>query len=385
VTPNTICFSLDTTNDKVTFIFNETTWAADLAAKNITTITAVEVRGSFNGWPKTSGTTEYPMTKDSSSGIWTVTKSYADIKRPGNSGQPEFKFVVNKSTWMDGTRPFAPEGYIFRTSDNNHIIVFSTDNIETIKANSIDASTVKEITSFDLTTTAGQQQLANFRQVPGGTKLFRSYHPFKLSKTTFNTEDDRVNYVVKLAEANSIASVICLSNNETASLSTYTMPDKTSYTETIPTYLQTIITNGNILYVGLDINKIPSYNDVYYASNGAVFGGWIKETVQWINTHPAPFQIHCRLGTDRTGVFCAILAALQGASWTEIYTDYQSSNNMGIKEFRDYHLLKYSLENMLGVSDISTVANLKETMANYFINGGYLTQTDIDNMINKLK
>ena len=112
----------------------------------------------------------------------------------------------------------------------------------------------------------------------------------------------------------------------------------------------------------------------------------MKQIVEFIiaDDTPAPFQIHCRLGTDRTGVFCAVLAALCGASWDDITADYQATNNMQIQEFRDWHLLAYTFRQLLNVYDVSTVENLKETLSNYFINGGYLTQRQIDILKAKL-
>lgn len=372
------CYSLDTVNNTVIFIFDETTWADDLGDISVT---KVEILGSFNGWESTP---KYFMTRDS--GYWYLTKAYADIRQPGNSGQPEYKFKVNNS-WMDGNRAFIPEGYIFMNSDKNQIIVFPDDDFETIKSNSAMANTVKTVDDFDLTTAKGKKEISNFREVPGGTNLFRSYHTFKTSNAAkFNTEDERISFVTELAVAVGIQSYICLSDDETATLTSYIMPDGNTYTESILACSQSIFDKGNILYVGQSSSTTPEYNAVYYESNGSIFGNWIKETVQFIisDSHPAPFLIHCRLGTDRTGVFSAVLAALLGASWNDIASDYQLSNNMGIKEFRDWHLLKYSFENMLDLKDITAVCDLKTTIANYFITNGYLTQDEINSLIAKL-
>lgn len=372
------CYRLDTLNNTVIFIFDETTWADDLGDISVT---KVEILGSFNGWESKP---EYFMIGDS--GYWYLTKTYTDIGQPGNSGQPEYKFKVNDS-WMDGDRNFIPEGYIFKNSDKNQIIVFPDHDFETIKINSAMANTVKSIDDFDLMTIEGKKEISNFRQVPGGTKLFRSYHPFKVSNANkFNTEEERIFLVTELAIAEGILSAICLSDDETATLTSYVMPDGSTYTESTPAYYQSIIANGNVIYVGKSSGNTPRYNAVYYESNGSIFGNWIKETVQFIisDSNPVPFLIHCRLGTDRTGVFSAVLAALLGASWNDIANDYQLSNNMGIKEFRDWHLLKYSFENMLDVNDITAVSDLKTTTANYFITNGYLTQDEINSLIAKL-
>ena len=74
-----------------------------------------------------------------------------------------------------------------------------------------------------------------------------------------------------------------------------------------------------------------------------------------------------------------------GASWSDIVANYQSSNNMGIKEFRDYKLLKYSFEKMLKVDLDDSNVNLQQEMTTYMVSNGYLTQAQIDALIAKLK
>jgi protein tyrosine/serine phosphatase len=41
--------------------------------------------------------------------------------------------------------------------------------------------------------------------------------------------------------------------------------------------------------------------------------------------HDGPYLIHCYAGVDRTGIVCAILEALMGASRVEIASDYARS------------------------------------------------------------
>ena len=152
--------------------------------------------------------------------------------------------------------------------------------------------------------------------------------------------------------------------------------------ETISSYHQALIDAGHNLYL-----PDADYNTVYFNSDSAKFGGWIKQVVEFIisDANQAPVEIHCRLGTDRTGVFSAVIASLMGASWNDIVSDYQSSNNMAIKEFRDYKLLKYSFEKMLKVDLDDSSVNLQQEMTTYMISNGYLTQTQIDALIVKLK
>ncbi|MGM9859157.1 MAG: tyrosine-protein phosphatase [Muribaculaceae bacterium] len=363
------CFIDNETDKTVTFIFDNNLW-------KVSNVSSVEVRGSFTSW---SSSSDFKMTYDSSGSFWYVTAPYSAVKIPGNSGQPEFKFVTNGSGWQSGSgKSFIPEGYVFLNSDKNNIVVFNSDDFETIKENSRTANVVKSVSDFDLTTVEGQEEISNFRLVPGTTALYRCYHPFKYSRDNNPTEPVRVQYVAELSASTGIAADICLSGDDTGSLTSYTI-NGSKYTESIPAYYRDIINAGHVLYVGTVNGTVPSYNAVYYRSHNDIFTQWIREITDFIINEdtPAPFSIHCRLGTDRTGVFCAVFAAICGATWDEIATDYQKSNRMGILEFRDYHLLQYSLQHMLGVEDINSVANLSEAICNYFINNGTLTQADI--------
>ncbi len=356
------CFIDDPENRQVTFIFDPVTWSYT------GDIYTAYVRGSFTGW----NNYEYCRMLYDPEGFYYLTLSYEQVKIPGNSGQPEFKFYIN-GYYPDGDKSFVPEGYIFMNDDRNHIVVFSDDDFERIKENSRIAGILRPLSDFDLTTEAGQQEISNFRRVPGTRLLYRCYHPFKASRPNYPTEWPRLQYVKELSERYAVKSDIVLSGDETGSLETYIINGQ-SHTETIPAYYQSIINHNSVLYVGKN-NTTPSYNAVYYSPETSMFGNWIKEVGEFIadDNNRAPFSIHCRLGTDRTGVFCAVLAAICGATWPEIADDYQLTARMGIKEFRDYHLLQYSLQKMLGVENINDVENLQETVINYFVSNNYLT------------
>ena len=372
-TEKKICYSIDAENSTVTFIFDEATWSK-------TSVSSIYVRGSFNSW---SSTANFQLTRQTA-GFWSVTRTFNEIKQPGNSGQPEFKFYVNGS-YLNAPS-FVPEGYVFKNADNNQIIVFPTDNLAAIIANSNIANKIKMLSDFDLETTAGKEALSNFRRVPGTAHLYRSYHPFKVSKASVgNTEAKRLELVTEFATAVGVKSDICLSENETNNLVSYSISGLGTFKEAIPAYYQSIINNNNVLYVGQS-TTVPSYNMVYVQSDGALFGNCVKEVVEFIISaaHPAPFLIHCRLGTDRTGVFCAVLEALLGVSWNDMAADFQASTNMGVREFRDYHLLKYSLEKMLAVDNLEDIPNLQAAVSEYFISNGYLTEAQIEAMDEKL-
>lgn len=365
------------TDSQVVFVFDEATQKDVLDAKGITDITKIVVRASFNGWAKSD---TYMLTKSTTDvGIWYLALPTASVKVPGNSGQPEFKFYVTGTvastagvgTWMP-VQASTPDGYKFG-GDANHLVVFPGDNVDTIIANNAQSAAVKVLADFDLNTDAGKANISNYRLVPGTTKLFRSYHPFKKSRPAMDTENTRVTLVDQYIESTGIKSIITLSGQETAD---------SGQGEAITPYIQSIIDNNHNLF--LDIQ----YNMVYFTSDSADFGNTVKSVVTFVTdpANEAPMLVHCRLGTDRTGVISATLAALVGASWTDIAADYQKSNNMSMNEFRDYKLLQYSFERMLGLSagTIGTV-NLKAKMAEHFVTGGYLTQPQIDALAAKLQ
>lgn len=369
------CFMDNAEDRTVTFIFDNNLWKTSGIQK-------LQVFGSFTLWKASD---EFTMTFDSEGNFWHVTVPYADVKIPGNSGQPEFKFVSNGSNYLSGgSKSFIPEGYIFLNGDKNNIVVFHDDDFETIKENSSTANVLKKVTDFDLTTREGQEAISNFRQVPGTSALFRSYHPYKLTKTTNATEPVRMEYLTRLALEEGIQSDICLSENEEKNLLSFTISGS-KYTEQIPEYYQNIIDNKSVLYVGAT-NSVPTYNVVYYTPESEKFGNWVKEVVEFIidDAHKAPFLIHCRIGTDRTGAFSGLLGALCGASWSEIAADYQLTNRMGIQEFRDYHLLQYGFQRLLGVDDINDVPDLQKAMSDYFVEKGYLTEEQLTRLRAKL-
>ena len=367
-------FALSSDASQVIFVFDAASQSDALDAQGITdssTITAVEVRGSFNGW---SSSNALPMTaSQTDSGVWFLAANADDLAKPGNSGHPEYKFVVTvdgTAHWLDLSST-SPDGYHFL---GNHILVGDNDDLDTIIANEAQANAIKTMADFDLTTTEGQQTLANFRRAADGLQLFRSYHPYKQSRPALETEAPRLAYVNSLMAANHIGSVITLSGDETTSLDS-------SLGESISDYMQAIIDQGNNLTLDID------YNLVYYKSDSSEFGQAIQTIVSFIDddAHPGPYMVHCRLGTDRTGVITAMLSGLAGTDWKTIAADYQLTNNMGIGEFRDYGLLEYSLRHMLGVDPATADLDLQAALTEYFVSNGYLTEAQISTLQQKLK
>ena len=343
------------------------------------TYNALYVRGSMNGW---GDDPRFLMHLDTESNCYFCTVSFKEAYIPANSGQPEFKFYRD-GNWLDAAA-WIPSINRFPTT-GNILLVLSGDDTLRIRANQQFAAIVRPLADFNLNDTVDQHKISNFRQVPATTHLFRSYHPYHAYRAEFDTEHMRLFWVDSLATKAGIQNDICLSENESKKMNSYTCGGVT-YTEAIPPYYQNIINNNGVLYVGTQNGSTPDYNSVYFNPTGTKFGQWIAEVVDFIidPAHPGPFQIHCALGTDRTGVFSATLAALCGATWQQIYQDYEYTNNMQIEEFRDRNILAYSFAQMCGVYDVNTVQNLSQAISDYFIGAGYLTQAHIDCLRQKL-
>ena len=343
------------------------------------TYNALYVRGSMNGWGDDA---RFLMKKDAESNCYYCTVSRKEAYIPANSGQPEFKFYRNGS-WLDAPS-WVPDINRF-PGTTNILLVLASDDTTRIRANQAFATVVRPLSDFNLEDPVDQHKISNFRQVPATTCLFRSYHPYHAYRAQYDTEHMRLFWVDSLATAAGIKNDICLSSNESGKMNKYTCGGVT-YTEAIPPYYQDIIAKKRVLYVGTQNGSTPEYNDVYFNPTGLKFGQWIAEVVDFIidSVNPGPFEIHCALGTDRTGVFSATLAGLCGATWEQIYTDYEYTNNMQINEFRDRNILAYSLCQMCGVNDMKEVANVEQALSQYFINAGYLTQAHIDCLKQKL-
>lgn len=359
---------------------NTVVFVFDADAYHIKSPKRVFVEGSFNGWAK--GTGSGWALEPYKGNIWTLAVAADDVKVPGNSGFPEFKFYVTADveyietvcgkelhrTRQENLEPAAVSRIPGFQMATNNLILFPGDNPETVVQNVKTAATVKKLKDFDLSNADDRATLSNVRVVPGTTKLLRGYHPYKLSRAHLNTEKTRLELVNKAIEENGVQSIITLSGNEQV----------ISGKETISGYIQNINYAGNHLFID------TSYNTVYYQSAGKEFGTLMADIITFINGHPGPYYIHCRLGTDRTGVTSAVLAALCGASWEEIVADYQKTNEMGIKEFRDYRLLQYSFEKMLG-KPIGEVENLQKEVGDYFVGQNFVTQSDLNTLVSRLK
>lgn len=327
--------------------------------QNQAEVRSVSLIGTFNEW-KDSKEWQFEQKLNE---IWELQVPAKKVCIPGNSGFAEFKFLVNESNEVP-LLPQTPQGYKFK---NNYIIIFPETDIEKNIKNEKTALQLKNCSNFNFANEDDRKTIANFRLVPGTKTLFRSYNPCDSSKPN-DGEVDRLTCVNEFIESNSIQSIISLSGFYEPSDEKWPTP-----------YVQKIIDRGHFLAIE------PSYESVYYKSDSVEFAKQFKLIVRFITipANKAPFLVHCKIGTDRTGVVSAIFAALCGASWKNISIDYQKSNEVGFEEYRDVKLLQYSLENMLKTK-ITADLSLKRLFSNYFIKTSSVSAKEIELLQAKL-
>ncbi|KAG4087486.1 hypothetical protein H8356DRAFT_1370721 [Neocallimastix lanati (nom. inval.)] len=383
------CYVDDFEHSQIIFIFDHKNW--EVKKEDVKT---AFVRGSFTSW---KDETKFLMSYSKNLELHYVSINSEDIKNCiGNSGHPEYKFYINNEYMGTEKASFVPEGYIFHTCDANLIVIFSNEDINEIIRESNIAGTIKHLSDFDLTTTEGKEEISNFRLVPGTKKLFRSFHPYYPTgqrNINYDTEKTRIALVQELATAEGIKSDINLTEDCSKYIGEeFKWYDGTTSKITIPKYYQDIMKAGSICHVQSTSGVIPSYHYVYNKPRDPLFYEWVQMIVNFIisDAHEAPFQIHCAIGTDRTGVFSALLGALCGATWEEVSNDYQKTNRMCIKEYRSKALLAQFFQRLLNINDITKVDHLQELLWNHFttiatLNGKFVfTKEKLEVLKNKL-
>lgn len=357
------CFIEDKENSLIIFIYDYKNWQQSEAVES------AYVCGSFNSWVENP---DFKMTYCEPLSLQFVAVDFSKLSEIGNSGHPEYKFCINGSYLSLEDVDFVPAGYIFPSSDKNLALIYSDENLDDVIRQFEIAGRIKTLADFDLTTRLGQEEISNFRLVPGTKKLFRSFHPFYSTggrSMRFDTEKKRIEYVQKLAVEEGIKSDINLTDDYTVFAGEeISWLDGTEGQIEIPEYYQKIIDSKSVCNVMSSLGIVPTYDYVYTKSTDKLFYEWVRVIVDFIidDSHEAPFQIHCAIGTDRTGVFCALLGALCGASWDEVCEDYQKTNRMGIREYRSKILLSQSFRKLLGVDDVSKVGDLQKALWNHF-------------------
>lgn len=336
----------------IVFVFDEAAWGLKPES--------VEVRGTFDGWKQSP---DWTLTRSRNAAVWYLLKPVDAVRVPSNSGQPEFKFVAD-GKWLQPLRTL-PDGYAWPDGYNgrNAVILLPGDDPREIAARALQAATIR--TNYD-----SDEQMANFRAVVTGHiargVLFRSYNPVMSSKPNHPREKDRLLAAQKLMENNHIRSVINLSDTPAELANAHAFA-----------YYQSLVDGGNVLFVN------TSYSTVYLRSDSADFAKSVAQIVRFVDTHKAPFLIHCRLGNDRTGVMTAVLEAFMGATWSQIETDYLHSNELGIGEYRSSNLLRYSLEHMLK-TQIAGDSVLTNEMRTFMKDSAGLTDAELSQFYAKL-
>lgn len=329
---------------------------------------SVFVQGSFNNWLNSADSSwKLSESEDDGKKIYMLRKKVSDISIPGNSGFPEFRFfaISNNSYHTIDQNPQI-EGF---TMNQNKLILNSDKDCEEVLKLEKLCSQIISLSDFDLECPACRSQITNIRPVPGTKCFYRGYHPFKKSRPEYDTENARISLVQSFYEIYGIKSDITLSGFE---------GPLTQNGETLPECIKKIEQAQNRLCVNLD------YYVVYFHSQASEYAKNISQIAKFIINHKGPYYIHCRLGSDRTGVTCAVFASLCGASWEQIARDYERTSRMGIGEVRSRNLLKYSLTNITGKNP-QTTENLQEDMKQYFLRENILSEKEIEELISTLQ
>ena len=374
------CYKLDTEKQQITFIFSTSSKRFNISYSDIA---KVYVYGSISAWKNADQA--YLLTGYSGDGCFYRTMPFSAVERVGNSGQPEFLFHIFKKDGSDYTvrshsswEAGIDSRLVFINNGENMVVAMPGDDLDEIAQRCQYAKYVKPLAEWNLTDSMEQARISNFRRVPGTKHLYRSYHPYDPSREQYDTEVKRLYYVQQFATKFGIKCDIALSGNATSHAgNTYSCGGK-NYTIAIPEYYQSIIANNNVLYVGTSNGHTPSFDHAIYYSDGERFAQWIKEVVEFIidDAHPAPFQIHCAIGADRTGAFSETLGALCDASWEDLSHDYYRTSEMRIQEYRHPNTIRYCIRHMCGV-DPATDSSFNEAVKQHFIQGGWLTAEQI--------
>ncbi len=158
--------------------------------------------------------------------------------------------------------------------------------------------------------------------------------------------------------------------------------DELSQEHGIKTFINLVDSNEGM-------RSYKGFAQTYYSGQAAIalnmnlkflskdFQNKVARGVKFIARNEPPFLIHCNLGKDRTGLFCAIIEALMGATPDEISEDYATSfyNYFGVKLYSsDYYFvvnneIRPFLASILGVKDIDNV-NLPAAAERYLLRVG---------------
>lgn len=322
--------------------------------------------------------------------------SYDEIARPGDSGQPEFRFYI---VMIDDTTDYCvlpdKEGptacdtslLYYGTYDMVMAVLpggpdYMTTDLDELLARQQEANIVKPLNEWNLIDPTERHQISNFRLTAGTRNLYRSYHPYYPSMTKRDTEPERLRIVGELGTEYGIRSAISLTGDMSSTEGrTYVCAGDTQVI-TIPEYYRALTDSGN--FCALSASATQFY---FYTDNDAI-ARCLRDVILFIadTLHPMPIQIHCAIGADRTGVTCAVLSILCGADWQAVSDDYHATSNMYAWTYRHPNRLIYALQRMTGLrADKCTNAQLAAAIRHHLVDVKHvLTNEQIDRMVQRL-
>ena len=209
----------------------------------------------------------------------------------------------------------------------------------------------------------------NAREVTVGNirpgRLYRSASPF-------DSDFGRVELMASYLVEHNIGGILNLSNNQ----------EKLASFKGLPDHTDAMIDQGLVIACRLGVD----YLDPDAMRN--IGTGLVR-----LMALERPWLIHCNLGKDRTGVICAVLEALCGASYDEIEQDYMFSydqlHNIDMNpESLQYRLYKARIDDQLATmfsirSEALPTADLRAAATDYLARCG-MTQAQIDRLVDLL-
>ena len=209
----------------------------------------------------------------------------------------------------------------------------------------------------------------NAREVTAGNirpgRLYRGASPF-------DPDFGRVELMALYLVEHNIGGILNLSNNQ----------EKLASFKGLPDHTDAMIDQGLVIACRLGVD----YLDPDAMRN-------IGEGLVRLMALERPWLIHCNLGKDRTGVICAVLEALCGASYDEIEQDYMFSydqlHNIDMNpESLQYRLYKARIDDQLATmfsirSEALPTADLRAAATDYLARCG-MTQDQIDRLVDLL-
>ena len=209
----------------------------------------------------------------------------------------------------------------------------------------------------------------NAREVTAGNirpgRLYRGASPF-------DPDFGRVELMALYLVEHNIGGILNLSNNQ----------EKLASFKGLPDHTDAMIDQGLVIACRLGVD----YLDPDAMRN-------IGEGLVRLMALERPWLIHCNLGKDRTGVICAVLEALCGASYDEIEQDYMFSydqlHNIDMNpESLQYRLYKARIDDQLATmfsirSEALPTADRRAAATDYLARCG-MTQDQIDRLVDLL-